>query len=98
MQKIWFYFKHIRLSPSFHSSLNSKLIKALIKSSPYNPLPQVKNLHITLEVEYFQEKIPNLEIAVISSNIKNAHSTSENIDIKSIAMVDKWLENFLNDF
>lgn len=97
-KKFCFILNILDYHPPFHSYLNSKLIKALIKSSPYNTLPQVKNLHITLEVEYFQEKIPNLEIAVISPNIKNAHSTSENIDIKSIAMVDKWLENFLNDF
>lgn len=97
-KKFGFILNILDYHPPFHSSLNSKLIKALIKSSPYNTLPQVKTLHITLEVGYFQEKIPNLEIAVISPNIKNAHSTSENIDIKSIAMVDKWLENFLNDF
>lgn len=46
----------------------------------------------------FQEKRPDLDIAIIAPDIKDAHSINERVSIKSIEMTDKWLEEFLTKF
>lgn len=84
--------------PGFYSNSNSKLIKELIDTCPYSPKANAKSLHITVEAGFFQEKIPELEIAIISPNIKDAHSTNERVSIASINMTDVWLENFIRSF
>lgn len=84
--------------PGFESSPNSALIKKLLQAHPieeFKKNPQLKSLHVTLEVGFFKEKIPNLEIAVISPNIHGAHTTKECVEIASIERTDKWLINFI---
>ena len=46
----------------------------------------------------FKEKIPGLDVAIISPNIKGAHTVNECVEIKSVYLMDKWLENFVKGF
>ncbi len=78
--------------PRFHTDHTSPLIQKLMATCPVPA--EVKRQHTTLEVGFFQEKIPDLDMAVISPDIKHAHSTSEYVDIKSIKLTEKWLEEF----
>lgn len=84
--------------PGFYSDKSSPLITKLIETCPYEPKAQAKSLHITVEAGFFQEKISDLDIAIISPNIKDAHSVKERVSIESIEMTDKWLEEFLEKF
>lgn len=93
-----FKLKNVGYQPGFYSSNSSPLIKKLIETCPYEPKCQAKSLHITVEAGFFQESIPGLEIAIISPNIKDAHSPNERVSIKSIEMTDKWLEEFIKAF
>ena len=93
-----FNFNIVGFQPGFFSNDNSTLINNLIKTCPYPKKAKPKSLHITVEAGFFQEKIPNLEIAIISPEIKDAHSTNERVSINSIKMCDKWLEEFIKEF
>lgn len=84
--------------PGFESCPNSSLIRKLLEAHPieeFKKRPELKSVHITVEVGFFKNKIPNLEIAIISPNIQGAHTTKECVEIASIERADKWLVNFL---
>lgn len=84
--------------PGFYSDKNSSLIQNLIAVCPYEKKAEARSLHITVEAGFFQEKRPELDIAIIAPDIKDAHSVKERVNIKSIEMTDKWLEEFLKNF
>ena len=96
--KFGFNLNQVDSQPGFYSDEDSFLIKKLIETCPYEPKATAKSLHITVEAGFFQEKMADLEIAIISPNIIDAHSTNERVSVESIAMTDKWLENFLKNF
>lgn len=84
--------------PGFSSDCNSLLIQELLESHPleeFKKLPELKSVHITVEVGFFKQKMPELQIAIISPNIQGAHTTKECVEIESIKKVDKWLMNFI---
>lgn len=82
--------------PGFETK-NSKLIDGLLKTSPYENTV-VTPVHITVELGFFKEKIKDLEVAIISPNIKGAHSTNECVEIASIERTDKWLKDFISNY
>ena len=87
--------------PGFESKENVKLIQDLLKSYPINLFKQqpiLKSMHITLETGIFQFKKPELQIALISSNIQGAHTINEKVEIESINRTDEWLVNFLTTY
>lgn len=88
----------IGYQPGFYSDKSSLLIQNLIAVCPYQEKALAKSLHITVEAGFFQEKRPDLDIAIIAPDIKDAHSINERVSIKSIEMTDKWLEEFLTKF
>lgn len=86
--------------PGFETKENSKIVKKLIKA--YNNVIgdnklTIKPVHITVESGFFTNKIPSLEVAIISPKIIGAHTTSEKVEINSIIECDKWIYEFLND-
>ena len=48
--------------------------------------------HITVEVEFLQNKRKDLEIAIIAPEIEFAHSINERVNIKYINNTEKWLQ------
>lgn len=90
-----FELKPIGYQPGFSSKINSPFITKLKKSHPY-PLfkkpPLIKAVHFTVEAGFFQEKIKELEIAIISCNIKGAHTKKECVEIASIERTNQWIE------
>ena len=55
-------------------------------------------MHIAVEVGFFQEKIPGLQIAIISPNIQGAHTANEKVEISSIYKTNEWIYNFLKSY
>lgn len=91
-------FTIIGSQPGFESNPNSSLIQELLKSHPmeeFRKLPELKSVHITVEVGFFKQKIPDLQIAIISPKIQGAHTIKECVEIASIRRSDKWLMNFV---
>ena len=84
--------------PGFENSKDSKLIQALLKTAPNKEDTLVKSVHITIEAGFFKEKIPDVEIAVISPNILDAHTPKERVEIASVKETNLWLENFITYF
>lgn len=88
----------IGYQPGFYSNMQSSLIKLLEESCPYTQKPNITLAHITVEVGFFQEKIPDLQVSIISPKILNAHSTKECVSISSVSLVDQWLFSFIEKF
>lgn len=84
--------------PGFETNEKSELIKKIRKAYKIIDKQEkldIKSLHITVEAGFFKEKIPELEVAIISPEILNAHTTKECVNIESIHNCDKWLEEIL---
>ena len=83
--------------PGFKTSSECKLVKNLIKA--YKMIdgnnPMIKSVHIGVEVGLIKAKISDLDVAIISPKIMNAHSTNECVLISSIKKCDEWLYNYL---
>lgn len=88
-----FQFIQDGFQPGFYTPPQTPIIDTLIKTCPVKP--KITSVHITVEAGFFQQAIPNLQLAIISPLIENAHSTSERVNIKSIENADIWLKNFL---
>ena len=88
---IWGY------QPGFTTSEDSLLVKDLVEAyKEFNGSgPIVKSIHVGLEVAFFKEYIPGLEAAVISPDIRDAHSPNEKVSIESIKRCDEWLKRYL---
>ena len=80
--------------PGFESDKNSNLIKKLEATSNieyYKKKPILKSVHISVEIGIFKAKMPDIDVAIISPNIQNAHSPSECVEIASVHAMDEWL-------
>lgn len=84
--------------PGFESKSNSPIINTLLKTSPYSKKTMITPVHITVEVGFFQEKIPNLDVAIICPHIEGAHTVNEKVEIESIMKTDQWLKDFIIAF
>ena len=84
--------------PGFYSDVNSEMIKILKKTCSYSTLPLITLKHIAVEVGFFQEKISNLQVAIISPKILDAHSIKERVELRSVDLVDQWLIQFIKEF
>jgi len=71
-------------------------LKKAYKSVDINEKLNIKSVHITVETGFFKDKINDLDVAIISPKILNAHTTKECVNIASVYKCDKWLQNFLN--
>lgn len=91
-------FKTDGYQPGFFSKSNCKLIELLKNTCPYSTSPTISLSHITVEVGFFQEKMPDLQVAIISPKILNAHSIKECVLLNSVEMLDIWLKKFIEDF
>lgn len=91
-------FNILGTQPGFESNQNSKIIQNLLNSQPtklfIKPV-EMKSMHITVEVGFFQKKIPDLEIAIISPTITGAHTIQECVEIASIERTTEWIYKFL---
>ena len=91
-------FKIIGYQPGFKTDENSELVIKMM--SVYNKInkknPSLKSVHISVEVGLIKEKIKDLQVVVVSSNIIGAHTIDEKVEINSIIKCDEWLMNFLN--
>ena len=91
-------FKIIGYQPGFKTDENSELVIQMM--SVYNKInkknPSLKSVHISVEVGLIKEKIKDLQVVVVSSNIIGAHTIDEKVEINSIIKCDEWLMNFLN--
>lgn len=56
---------------------------------------KVKSVHITVEAGFFKKKIEDLEIAIISPKIENAHTPEECVEIESVNRCDRWIRNIV---
>ena len=81
--------------PAFKTLNNSTLLQNLIKSSP-NKVKEVK-LHIAVECGIFQERVKNLDVAIISPTILDAHSINERVNISSVLETSNWLKTFFKN-
>lgn len=83
--------------PGFRTSEDSIIVKRLIESyKSFNlNVPRIESVHISVEVGLLVEKIPELDVAIISPNIIGAHSTEERVEIDSIFRCDQWLISYL---
>ena len=86
--------------PGFRTLEDCDLVKELIAS--YQKIngnkPSLKSIHIGVEVGLLKEKINDLEVAIISPKILDAHSPNERVEIESINKCDEWLNNFLINY
>jgi len=86
--------------PGFSTNEDSDLVKS-VKDAYYkvnNKFPNLKSLHIAVEVGIIKEKIKDLEVVIISPEIFDAHTPFERVRISSVYKCDKWLFQFLNSF
>ncbi len=81
--------------PAFNTLPNSSLLQNL-KNSSTSKVSDVK-LHIAVECGIFQDRMKNLDVAIISPKIIDAHSTNEKVEISSIFNTSTWLKNFLTN-
>ena len=96
-QKYNYKFKQIGYQPGFYTDENSELVKKM-KECYYkinNKYPELKSVHIAVEVGLIKEKIPNLEVVIISPEIIDAHTPKERVRISSIIECDNWLNEYL---
>lgn len=93
-----FTFNIIGYQPGFETNKNSALIQRLVKA--YEKIetssPNLKSVHITVESGFFENKLPGLQVAIISPKILGAHTINEMVDIESIKKCDNWLWETLN--
>ena len=91
-------FKILSSQPFFETDENSefitKLKNAFEKVNNQEEL-NIKSVHITVEAGLFKDKIKDLQVAIISPEIQNAHTIKECVNLESIEKCDRWLKEFL---
>ena len=85
--------------PGFRTDENSKLVQDLIKAyyEINNKKPVIESVHAAVEVGILKEKIKNLDVAIISPKILDAHSTNERVEIESINKCNEWLLKYFTN-
>lgn len=93
-------FELLGYQPGFQTNRTDKIIEILKNS--FNQVEENKDrklniqaVHVAVEIGIIKEKMPDLQVAIISPNIQGAHSTSERVEIDSILRTTKWLEKFI---
>ena len=88
-----FTFNIIGSQPGFETRESSPLICKLVKAYEKieNNNPSIKSVHITVEAGFFENKLPGLQVAIISPKILGAHTITEMVDIESVNKCDMWL-------
>ena len=90
-------FKQVGYQPGFNTDEKSELVKKM-KESYYkinNKYPELKSVHIAVEVGLIKEKMKDIEVVIISPEIIDAHTIRERVKISSIVECDKWLHEYL---
>ena len=84
--------------PGFQTGKNSSLVKDLVLESKkfYSKPLNVVNKHISLEACIFKQKMPNLDVAIISPTILDMHSTKERVFLPSIDKIYNLLKSYLD--
>ena len=93
-------FEEIGYQPGFQTNRNDDIVKLLEKAfylveENKNRKLSKKAVHITVEVGIIKEKMPELQVAIISPNIQGAHTVNERVEIASIERTTKWIEKFI---
>ena len=88
-----FVFNIIGSQPGFETKQDSELIQKLVGAYEKieNRSPNVESVHITVECGFFENKLPGLQVAIISPKITGAHTVNEMVDIESVRKCDMWL-------
>ena len=88
-----FVFNIIGSQPGFETKQDSELIQKLVKAYERieNKRPNLESVHITVECGFFENKLPGLQVAIISPKIIGAHTVNEMVDIESVRKCDQWL-------
>ena len=86
--------------PGFETLKNDRIIRLLEKAfylvqENKNEKLKMKAVHITVEIGILKEKMPEIQVAIISPNIQGAHTTRERVEIESIIKTTKWIEEFI---
>lgn len=96
-------FELLGYQPGFQTNRTDKIIEILKNS--FNQVEENKDrklniqaVHVAVEIGIIKEKMPDLQVAIISPNIQGAHSTSERVEIDSILRTTKWLEKFIENY
>ena len=93
-----FEFVILGSQPGFETKSSSEFLKSIkdaYKKIGNEENLKVKSVHITVEAGFFREKIEDLEIAIISPKIENAHTPEECVEIESIRRCDEWIRNVI---
>ena len=93
-------FEEIGYQPGFQTDRNDDIVKLLEKAfylveENKNRKLSKKAVHITVEVGIIKEKMPEIQVAIISPNIQGAHTVNERVEIASIERTTKWIEEFI---
>lgn len=93
-----FVFSILGSQPGFETKHNSKLIQKLVKAYEKieNKIPNLETVHITVECGFFENKLPGLQVAIISPKIIGAHTVNEMVNIESVRKCNMWLFETLN--
>ncbi len=88
--------------PGFQTNGTDKIVEILkdsfhqVKENKDRKL-NIQAVHITVEIGIIKEKMPDLQVAIISPNIQGAHTISEKVEIASIERTTKWIEKFIEN-
>ena len=93
-------FEEIGYQPGFQTDREESIVKLLNKAfylveENRDRKLSTKAVHITVEVGIIKEKMPELQVAIISPNIQGAHTVNERVEIASIERTTKWIEEFI---
>lgn len=94
-----FKFKIYDKQPGFNALENSILTKLLtqIYEKQNNSKLKIVNKHISLEACIFKQKLPSLDVAIVSPKIYDVHSTKERVYIPSIKTTYNLISSLLNE-
>lgn len=87
--------KVLDTQPAFNAQENSYLLKVLKNT---NKKAYEHKIHIGVELGVLQSKIKNLDAAIISPTILDAHSIKERVKLSSITSTYDWLKAFLQAY
>lgn len=89
--------KIIGHQPGFTTSEKTELVEKMKESyyKLHKKYPNIKSVHIAVEVGIIKEKIKDLDVVIISPEIIDAHTPKERVKISSIIECDNWLLEFL---
>lgn len=85
--------------PGFETKQESKFVQKIKKAFEKEEISnlKIKPVHITVEAGFLKEKIKDLELAIISPKILNAHTVNECVSVESVKKCDKWIEKILSE-